>query len=121
MTKDWLFFNSRDELLRIDISKILCFEADGNYTTIVMTNDMKAQVCMNLTTMEKVLAERLKEKAKIFARIGKRYIINLNYVYHLNVLRKRLVLSDFASSTYSVEMSKEALKNLKEVIVKVKI
>ena len=26
-----IFFNSRDELLRIDISKIVYFEADGNY------------------------------------------------------------------------------------------
>ena len=120
-TKDWLFFNSRDELLRIDISKIVYFEADRNYTNIVRSNNTKASVCMDLSAMEKVLDERLKDKAKVFARIGKRYIINLNYVYQLNVLRKRLVLSDIDRCTYSIEVSKEALKMLKDIIVKVKI
>ena len=120
-TKDWLFFNSRDELLRIDISKIVYFAADGNYTNIELSNNTKASVCMNLSAMEKVLDERLKDKAKVFARIGKRYIINLNYVYQLNVLRKRLVLSDIDRCTYSIEVSKEALKMLKDIIVKVKI
>ena len=31
MAKEWLYFNSRDELLRVDVSKIMCFEADGKY------------------------------------------------------------------------------------------
>ena len=31
-TTNFLFFNSRDELLRLDISKIVYFESDGNYT-----------------------------------------------------------------------------------------
>lgn len=30
-TTNFLFFNSRDELLRLDISKIVYFESDGNY------------------------------------------------------------------------------------------
>ena len=55
MAKEWLYFNSRDELLRVDVSKIMCFEADGNYTNILMTNNMRASVCMNLAAMEKML------------------------------------------------------------------
>ena len=37
-TTNFLFFNSRDELLRLDISKIVYFESDGNYTNIILTN-----------------------------------------------------------------------------------
>ena len=121
MAKEWLYFNSRDELLRVDVSKIMCFEADGNYTNILMTNNMRASVCMNLAAMEKMLADNLKEKATRYVRIGKRYIINLNYVYQLSVLRKKLVLSDMDRCTYSIEVSKEALKMLKDIMVKVKI
>ena len=119
--KDWLFLNSRDDLLRIDMSEIAYFEADGNYTNIVLTNKLKCTVGMSLGKMEKLLAERLKGRIMYFARIGKRYIINLNLVFQINVLKHRLVLSDFHQCSYSLDVSKDALKKLKELIIQVKI
>lgn len=121
VNKDWLFLNSRDDLLRIDMSEIVYFEADGNYTHIVLTNKTKCTVGMNLSKMEAVLGERLKGKVMYFARIGKRYIINLNFVFQINVLKHRLVLSDFRNSSFALDVSKDALKKLKELMIQVKI
>lgn len=117
MKNYYLYLNSRDEFLRIDIRKIVFFEADGNYTNIVLVNQLKGVVCMNLARMQQVLSERLKEQASIFARVGKKYIVNLSYVYQINVLRQRLVLSDGEHFTFSLEVSKEALKHLKDLYV----
>lgn len=111
----YLYLNSRDELLRIDISKIVYFEADGNYTNIVLANQLRGVVCMNLARMQEMLSERLKEQASIFARVGKRHIINHTYVYQVNVLRQKLVLSDGERFAFSLDISKEALKKLKEL------
>ena len=111
----YLYLNSRDELLRIDISKIVYFEADGNYTNIVLANQLRGVVCMNLARMQEMLSERLKEQASIFARVGKRHIINHTYVYQINVLRQKLVLSDGKRFAFSLDISKEALKKLKEL------
>ena len=72
MTK--LYFNTRDELNRIDVSKIVYFEADGNYTTVVMVNKLRAAIYMNLGEMEKALVEQLGPEDKTFMRIGKRFI-----------------------------------------------
>ena len=119
--KEWLFFNMRDEVLRIDIAQIVYFQADGNYTQIVLADGSKASVCMNLSGMQSVLEEHRKGKVNFFARIGKSYIINLNYVYQISVLRKRLVLSDQSTFSFTIGMSKEALKKLKALIVQVKI
>lgn len=105
-TTNFLFFNSRDELLRLDISKIVYFESDGNYTNIILTNKLRGIICLNLAQTEKVLEERLKEKARCFARIGKRFIINLNYVYQINVIKQRLVLSDYSSFAFIIRKSK---------------
>ena len=69
--KSYLYLNSRDELYRIDVSKIVYFESDGNYTHIVLSNKQKGFVLMNLSKMQSVLSESLKEKAGMFARIGK--------------------------------------------------
>lgn len=120
MNTNYLFFNSRDELLRIDVSKIVYFESDGNYTYIVLTNKIKCPIAMNLSQTEKALAEKMKDKAQCFARVGKRYIINLNYVFQINVLKQRLVLSDYSTFAFQIEISKEALKKLKELYVESK-
>lgn len=113
----YLHLNSRDEFLRMDIRKIVYFEADGNYTNIVLANKLKGVVCMNLSHMQQVLSERLNEQASIFARVGKKYIINHKYVYQINVLRQKLVLSDGENFDFQLDVSKEALKNLKEIYV----
>ena len=116
MTK-YLYLNSRDELYRIDISKIVYFEAEGNYTDFVLSNKLKGAVCMNLAQMQQVLSDSLKESASIFARVGKRYIVNLTYVYQIGVLRQKLTLSDGEIFAYQLNISKEALKKLKEMFV----
>lgn len=115
--KKYLYLNSRDELFRIDISKIVFFEAEGNYTSFYLSNKLKGQVCINLGQMQKVLSDSLREEASIFARVGKRFIINLSYVYQIGVLRQRLMLSDGAMFSYQLNISKDALKKLKELYV----
>ncbi len=116
MTK-YLYLNSRDEMFRIDISKIVYFEAEGNYTNFVLCNKLKGAVCMNLAQMQQVLSDCLKESASIFARVGKRYIVNLTYVYQIGVLRQKLTMSDGEVFSYQLNISKEALKKLKELFV----
>lgn len=121
MDTDFVYFNSRDELLRVDISKVVYFEADGNYTNFVLPNKLRGVIGINLAQMEKALSTRLREKSRCFARIGKRYIVNLNYIYQINVLKQRLVLSDGVLFAFQLEISKEALKNLKEIFVSSKL
>ena len=118
---DLVFFNSRDELLRIDISKIVYFEADGNYTDIIMVNKLRATVCMNLAEMERSLATQIGDEAKRFMRIGKRFIINMRYVYQINVLKQQLVLSDYDHFAFQVNISKDALRKMKDLMLITKV
>lgn len=113
----YLHLNNRDELLRVDISKIVYFEADGNYTNIILSNKLKGVVCMNLSKMQKLLNERLKEYAGIFARVGKKHIINHTYIYQINVVKQTLTLSDGERFVYHLDISKDALKKLKDIFV----
>jgi DNA-binding LytR/AlgR family response regulator len=117
MRPKYLYLNSRDEFFRIDISKIVYFEADGNYTHIVLNNKMKGSVSMNLSHMQQLLTDSLHESAAIFARIGKSYIINLTYVYQIAILRQKLVLSDGENFDYTLNISKDALKALRDLYV----
>ncbi len=121
MEKDLIFFNSRDALLRIGIDKIVYFEADGNYTDIIMVNKLRASVCMNLGDMERALADQIGDKAKRFMRIGKRFIINMEYVYQVNVLKQQLVLSDYDHFAFQVNISKDALRKMKDLMLITKV
>lgn len=113
----YLYLNSRDEFFRVDISKIVYFESDGNYTNIILNNKMKGTVCMNLAQMQSILSESLKDAAGIFARVGKRHIINLTFVYQIAILRQKLTLSDGENFEYQISVSKDALKKLRDMYV----
>lgn len=120
MKTNLLYFNTRDELLRLDISHIVYFEGDGNYTNILTINQLKSTIGMNLCQMEKELAKQLGVRANRFCRIGKKYIINLSYVYRIQINHQRLLLSDTQSFAYQINVSKEALKKLKELMLIIK-
>ena len=68
--------------------------------------------------MEQYLSEKLNEDAKIFARIGKSYIINLHYVYQIDTVKQKLHLFDPVSAkSFPLEVSKKALKNLRKLFI----
>lgn len=117
MATEYLYINTRDELLRIECSKIVYMEGDGNYTNIVLINKQKSSVCMNLSDMQRLISESLRERASIFARIGKRFIINLNFVYQINVLRQALTVTDGIHFAFQLGISKEALRQLKTLMM----
>lgn len=116
-----ILFNSRDELLRMDISKIVYFEADGNYTHIVSMNKLKATIAASLTKTEEVLTAQLGEQAVHFMRVGKRFIVNVRFVYSVNIAKQCLLLSDQEHFAYQLPLSRDALRRMKELMVKAKV
>ena len=117
MASDYLYINSRDYLLKLDIVHIVYFEADGNYTHIVTANKVKRTVAMTLAKMQEILARSLGEKARRFVRIGKSHIVSLNYINQIDIPRQVLVLSDDHSFAFRLSVSKDALRKLKEILV----
>ena len=76
-----VFFNSRDELFRVNLSYIVYFEADGNYTRFVSANGLSNMIYMNLGKIEEFLSFRSSKSAatKSFARVGKSYRTKINH------------------------------------------
>jgi len=115
----YIYFNSRDTFFRIALSQIVWFAADKNYTLMQLANGQKLVFTFTLQKMGQHLAENLNEDAKIFARVGKTYIINLNYVYQIDIVKQKLHLFDPAASPkiFTIEISKEALKILRKTYI----
>ncbi len=108
--------NTRDELIRLDGSKIVYMEGDGNYTNIVLINKQKVSICMNLSRMQQLVSESLRERAAIFVRVGKRFIVNISFIYRVMPLQQSLMLTDGVNFAFRLGISKEALKQLKMML-----
>lgn len=117
MATEYLYINTRDELLRLDCSKVVYMEGDGNYTNIVLVNKQKTSVCMNLSAMQQLISDSLKERATIFARVGKRFIVNITFIYKVQPLLQSLILTDGIHFAYQLGISKDALRKLKDILV----
>lgn len=113
----YLYLNSRDELLRLDTDRIVYFESEGNYTNVVMTNKIKNKVSCNLSTMETILTNKLGERAMLYMRIGKRFIVNLRFIHSICIHKQQMVVTDGLHFAYQLPISKEALKRAKDIIV----
>lgn len=116
-----IMFNSRDELLRMEVGKIVYFEADGNYTHVVTKNKLKATLGTSLSKTETVLSAQLGSDAQRFMRVGKRFIVNLRYVYSVNLTKQHLLLSDLDSFAFQLPVSKDALRKMKELLVAARV
>lgn len=114
---DYVYFNSRDELIKLRIERIVYFEGDGNYTQVTTANNLRALVGMNLSDMERALAQQLGSEASLFVRVGKRHIVNKRYIYKISLPKQTLTLTDFARFAFTLPVSHEALRRLKHIIV----
>lgn len=109
-----LFFNTRDEMVKVRLDRVAYFEADSNYCHVVFINGAKSTLLTSLVNIEGLLSERFRGDDALFIRIGKRYIVNRNYIFQINVLRQKLILTDYVSANVmELSISKEALRNLK--------
>lgn len=113
---EYIYFNSRDELLRLRITEIAYFESDGNYCNVVTANKLRSPIGMNLTNLEHALDKQLGNEATTFIRIGKRFIVNKRYICKVNIPKQRLVITDYDRFTFQLPISRDALKQLKALI-----
>lgn len=111
-----LFFNTRDEMIKVKLERVAYFEADSNYCDVIFINGAKATLLTSLVNIEQLLTERFKGDNPMFIRIGKRLIVNKQYIFQINIPRQKLILTDYVSpSVLEISISKEALKNLKQL------
>lgn len=116
--KKELVISTSIDLVRIAPEKIVYVASDGNYSTLVQTDNEVRMLSYQLGQIERMISSQLGSDGNIFIRIGKSLIINRLYIYYINIPKQKLILSDIASFSHTVTASKEALKQLKELLEK---
>ena len=116
--KKHLIISTSTELVRIAPERIVCITSDGNYSTLLQTDNEARLLSYQLGQIEKMMSSQLGAEGNAFIRIGKSLIINRAYIYYINIPRQQLILSDALTFSHTVTASKEALKQLKDLLDK---
>lgn len=116
--KNHIVISTSIDLVRIAPDKIIYISSDGNYSTIMQIDGEMRTLTLQLGQVEKLLERQLGKEGKIFVRLGKSIIINRSYIYYINPSRQKLTLSDASTFSFTITASKEALKQMKEIIEK---
>jgi|GEM_PF-679975 len=110
-----LIFKWRDEFIQVNPDDIVYFQADGNYSVMMLVSRKEQLLTMNLSKVQLKLVELLGSQSNIFERVGRDLIIRKAFIYSIQTLRKKLILSvPNSDKFFELEVSKEALKKLKE-------
>ena len=112
---DTLIFKWRDELIQVNPEDIVYFQADGNYSVMMLVSRKEQLLSMNLSKVQLLLEEQLGNQSILFERVGRDLIIRKAFIFSIQTLRKKLILSvPNSDKFFELEVSKEALKKLKE-------
>ena len=110
----YLIIKTRDELLRIRIEQILYFEADRNYTNLILNNGIQFTFAINIGKIEEILENQVTGCKMILMRVGKSHIINKNHILQINLPRQKLLLLTAEGKARELIISKDPLKVLKD-------
>ena len=114
----YLMIKTRDELLRIKIGQILYFEADRNYTKLLLSNGIQFTFAINIGKMEELLEKQVSGSNDMLVRVGKSHIINKTHILQINLPKQKLLLLTQEGKPRELVISKDPLKQLKESLEK---
>lgn len=115
MTK--VFFNSRDELISIDLEKIAVIQANGNYSRVVYISKREIMLSKGISKLEEIFHSHLNKKQH-FIRLGRSFIINHYYLQKIDLLKQLVILSDNERNEIRITIPKSVLKIYKNSITK---
>ena len=118
MLKKCLIISTANDLVRVAPDKIVYISSDGNYCNLMLTDNETRLLSVQLGQVETMIHDQLGTEGLLFIRIGRGLIINRNYIYYINIQSQKLILGDNQRFFHTVSASKDALKQLKELVEK---
>ena len=113
----FLTISKGTELLRVPVDQLMFIESDGNYSYVVTRDGRKAMVTLQLGQIEDILNNQFDDTVMCkIVRLGRRLIVNCNYVYFIDIAKQKLVLSDCVNSYHELTASRNVLIQLKTLL-----
>lgn len=109
-----VYINLRDELIVLDTEMIAYVNANSNYSDVYFIKGGKKTLSMTISKVETLLKQPYSNFTdQPFVRIGRSLLINQKFLVHIDILKEKLLLSDYESHSYLLSVSKFSLKKYK--------
>ena len=108
-----LIISRGTEMLCVPVDRLVYISSDGNYSTVVTQDNHKQTVSYQLGQIEDIIDEQLGDAGSRFTRVGRGLIVNVDFVYFIDISMQRLVLSDCLNCFFDLNASREVLIKLK--------
>ncbi len=112
---EWLRISTSTEMVRVATDEIVYVRADGNYSDLMLTNGKCRKMTFQLHFFDEIFQQL---HQNMFVRVGRSLIVNKRYIYVINLTDGMLLFSgqQIKSEIAPVNVSREALKHLKEML-----
>lgn len=108
-----LVISKGTEMLCVPVDRLVYVAAEGNYSTVVTQDNRRHIVSFQLGQIEDLIDEQLGDAGSRFTRLGRGLIVNVDFVFFIDISRQRLVLSDCLNCYHELSASREVLIKLK--------
>ena len=95
----------------VDCEKVIYLEADDHYTHVHYLTGAHFMVPEVMSSVDNVLSND-----SFLLRLGRKYVVNLRAVFHVNTVKQVLVLSDNHGNSYSLNLPKATLRQLIDIM-----
>lgn len=106
-----LCLGTHDELYLVNLDLVMYFQADDHYSHVCYASGATFMLSHGLLKIESSIAEQYPLQSN-FYRLGRKYIINTSFLFHVNTIKQIVMLADMNGKVHSLHISKPALREL---------
>lgn len=114
--RKYIIISRGAEFLRVPADKLVYISAEGNYSNVCTSDGKVRLVTYQLGQIEDLIAGQMGEEEMNFLRLGRKLIVNINYIHFIDVTSQTLILSDCDKCYYELTASREVLIKLKAYV-----
>ena len=106
-----IVLSSYNEMYVIHCDSVLYMQADDHYTHVTYISGAHFMMPFSLSKVEQYICA-LDTDERFLVRVGRKYIINLHHVFHVNTVKQIVLLADANGKNHSLTLPKQILRNL---------
>ena len=108
---------TRDQLVVINLPKLACVVADGNYSKLIYIDKKfpSSLISVGISQLAEILKKgEVNQERPVFLRLGRSLIINQSYLLNISIPKQRILLTDWGENVLPIKVPKQLLKQYKD-------